>query len=230
MLWLKAWLEIRPRILLVIAFLAFPMVLQVIGPPSRATPILIQRFLGVYAVFLAIIPMTLSGTGIQTQSGSFQPMRGGHKSTYFTLSLPVTRSRLLAVRAGFGMLAGIVLVLVACGLLWATFPQLQLTWVTAFEYVLAVSVCNCALYSISLVLATFLDEALKQLAGMIMVMAGGLYSARGSLPPFIDIFRAMGSASPIFTHTLPWVAMAGSLGISVILFLAALKIVQTREY
>ena len=230
MLWLKAWLEIRWRILFVTGFVAFPLILHLLNPPSQATPGGRQVFLGVYATFLAIVPLSLAGCGVKTQSGSPQPIRGGHKSTYFTLSLPVTRFRLFAVRAGLGMLAVIVVVLVACGLLWATVPELQLTWVIALEYVLAVCVCDCALYSLSLVLATFLDQVFQLWACMLIVMAGGFYSLRTSLPAFIDIFRAMGSASPIVTHTLPWAAMAVSLVISPILFLAALKIVQTREY
>jgi negative regulator of sigma E activity len=40
----------------------------------------------------------------------------------------------------------------------------------------------------------------------------------------------MGESSPLFTHTFPWASMGISLGTAAILFLAALKVVQTREY
>jgi hypothetical protein len=53
---------------------------------------------------------------------------------------------------------------------------------------------------------------------------------RLALPPTVDVFRFMGEASPLFTHRLPWPAMTVSLFASAILFLASLKIVQTREY
>jgi len=51
--------------------------------------------------FLIFTPVYLAGTGIKTQSG-FQAMQGIHGSMYYTLSLPVSRFRLLGVRAAFG--------------------------------------------------------------------------------------------------------------------------------
>ena len=44
-----------------------------------------------------------------------------------------------------------------------------------------------------------------------------------SLPAFANIVHGMGERSPIFAHTIPWNAMAFSLGLSAILFFAALK-------
>jgi hypothetical protein len=40
----------------------------------------------------------------------------------------------------------------------------------------------------------------------------------------------MGENSPIIAHTMPLGAMAFSLAFAAVLFLAALKIVQAREY
>ncbi len=40
----------------------------------------------------------------------------------------------------------------------------------------------------------------------------------------------MGDGSPQVAHTMPWTAMAFSIGLAAILFFAALKIVQAREY
>ncbi|MGC2401345.1 MAG: hypothetical protein WA510_16235 [Acidobacteriaceae bacterium] len=47
---------------------------------------------------------------------------------------------------------------------------------------------------------------------------------------FANIVHGIGERSPIFAHTIPWNAMAFSLGLSAILFFAALKIAQRREY
>jgi hypothetical protein len=65
-----------------------------------------------------------------------------------------------------------------------------------------------------------------------MLSAGGLWWLWGrlSLPASMDIFRGMGKGSLLVTHAMPWGAMAFSAGLSVVLFLAALKIVQRREY
>jgi hypothetical protein len=54
--------------------------------------------------------------------------------------------------------------------------------------------------------------------------------SRPFLPPSLNIFRAMGQSSPLFTHTIPWASMGIALGAAAILLLAALKVVQTREY
>jgi hypothetical protein len=66
--------------------------------------------------------------------------------------------------------------------------------------------------------------------GMFAVGAAWWAVARLSLPASADIFRFMSDGSLLITHRLPWPAMAISLVVSAILFLAALKIVQTREY
>ena len=50
------------------------------------------------------------------------------------------------------------------------------------------------------------------------------------VPAPVDIFRAWGPASPLITHRLPWSQMAASAGLATILFLAAVGVVQTREY
>jgi hypothetical protein len=46
----------------------------------------------------------------------------------------------------------------------------------------------------------------------------------------VNVFGFLGGASPLVTHTLPWPAMGISLCVSLILFLAALRIVESREY
>jgi hypothetical protein len=40
----------------------------------------------------------------------------------------------------------------------------------------------------------------------------------------------MGDGSPLLAHTMPWPAMGVSLAVAGVLFVAALKIVQAREY
>ena len=40
----------------------------------------------------------------------------------------------------------------------------------------------------------------------------GGYLSGTFLPPSLNIFRAMGESSPLFTHMFPWASMAFSLG------------------
>jgi hypothetical protein len=50
------------------------------------------------------------------------------------------------------------------------------------------------------------------------------------IAPAVDVIRAFGQASPLITHQLPWSQMATSAIVALILFVAAVRIVQTREY
>jgi hypothetical protein len=50
------------------------------------------------------------------------------------------------------------------------------------------------------------------------------------VPQSLNIFQAIGESSPLFTHALPWASMGISLGAAALLLLAAMKVVQAREY
>jgi hypothetical protein len=50
------------------------------------------------------------------------------------------------------------------------------------------------------------------------------------LPASWTLTGFAGDSSPLLTHQLPWTAMAISVCLAGILFSAALKVVQTREY
>jgi hypothetical protein len=87
-----------------------------------------------------------------------------------------------------------------------------------------------ALYSITLLLATFLDDQWR------IWGSGGVFAALWWLsnhtrfPSSSNIFRAMGEAMPATVHAMPWTALAFSLELAAILFFAAVKVVQLREY
>jgi hypothetical protein len=50
------------------------------------------------------------------------------------------------------------------------------------------------------------------------------------VPAPVNIFKAMGEDSSLFTHSFPWARMAFSVGAAAILFLVGLRVAQTREY
>jgi hypothetical protein len=104
------------------------------------------------------------------------------------------------------------------------------TAIEMFEYAGTLIVCASALYSISVLLATFLDDLWRMFGSMIAFWALWALSNYAPFPASANIFRAMGEGSPLLAHTMPWTAMAFSLELAAILFFAALKIVQTREY
>ena len=229
MLWMKAWFETRWRLLYALGLPLSALALRVPGgigstKDARTTMFAMSFFLVFAAVYLA-------GAGVRTQS-SFQMTKGLHGSTYFTLSLPVSRFRLLAVRTGFGLLemAGINAVVIA--LAWSLFPFVRAnsTPLDLLEAILAAIVCTTCFYLVSVFAATFLGELWHIWTSLLVVCCAWWAVARLALTPSVDIFRFLGDASPLITHTLPWPAIGISVFVSAILFLAAFKIVQTREY
>jgi hypothetical protein len=99
MLWMKAWLETRWRLLYALGLPLAVLALRANGGLASAKDA--RGMMGILAFFLAFGAVYLAGSGAKTQS-PFAAMRGLHGSMQYTLSLPVSRFRLLAVRSGAG--------------------------------------------------------------------------------------------------------------------------------
>ena len=163
MLWYKGWLETRFRLLFGLGFMGLLLALThsigtVAPAPGVRSPIFGIVLFSNPSFVVAVCTM-LAGAGIATQP-SFQATKGLHGSTLFTLSLPVSRFRLLAVRAGLGWLemAGVIATF-CCGM-WLLSSQLRgaVTAVEMFEYAETIIASASARYFLSVVLATFLDD------------------------------------------------------------------------
>lgn len=210
MLWYKGWLETRPRVLFLIAFA------WLLSPPGQL------------AFLFALVPILLAGSGIETQFP--WKTKKGPVSTYFTLSLPVSRFRLFATRAGLGMLETVGIFAIApCGI-WILFsrPEDHVSRSDLFAIWVSMSVCASACYFLGVLLSTLLDEPV---VGQISLFAVWVFSALLSTDPRlapVNIFRAM--LSPLFTHSLPWASMGISLGVAAALGWTALRVMETREY
>jgi hypothetical protein len=230
MLWYKGWLETQFKLLLSVCMLAaFLIFFAVTKPPPHARPVV--GLILFTKSQLVILFTWLAGAGIVTQP-SFQATKGLHGSTLLTLSLPVSRFRLLAVRAGFGFLEVSALVAGMCAGLWRVVPGLKgaVAGGEMIEYALTLIVSASTFYFVSVLLATFLDDVWRMWGGMIVYGAVWGLSTWIALPRSVDIFRAIGDGSPLVAHAMPWSPMAFSLALSAILFFAALKIAQAREY
>lgn len=230
MLWYKGWLETQFKLLLSVCMLAaFLIFFGVTKAPPQAKPV--AGLILFTKSQLVILFTWLAGAGIITQP-SFQATKGLHGSTLFTLSLPVSRFRLLAVRAGLGFVEVSVLIAGMCCGLWRVLPGLKgaVTGGEIIEYAVTLIVSASTFYFVSVLLATFLDDVWRMWGSMIVYAALWGLSSWITLPAAVDIFRAIGDGSPLIAHAMPWSPMAFSLGLSAILFFAALKIAQAREY
>jgi len=217
MFWYKGWLETRFKLLFLVGFATLLLFFQhsvrnAAPPPGGRNPTLGFVLFSTPSLVLMLCAI-LGGAGIATQP-SFQAAKGLHGSMLFTLSLPVSRLRLLAIRACIGWLevAGVVVGL-CCGM-WLVSPLFRAmsTFAEMMAYAGTLIACASAFYCLSVLLATFLDDQWR------------------ALPASVNIFHAMREGSPLLAHTVPWTAMAFSFGLAAILFFAATKVVQTREY
>jgi hypothetical protein len=229
MLWLKGWLETRFRLLFAIGLGGF--FLGSAYSFGLKAPAGVRVFAANIPLVVAVLSGMLAGAGISTQP-ALQATKGLHGSMLFTLSLPVSRLRLLSVRAGLGWLemAGAI-VLLCCGM-WILFPVLRSTTTPEemFEHAITLIACASGLHLISVLLSTFLDDLWRMYGSMIAYAAFWWIPYHTPMPAFLNIFRAMGEGSPLVAHTMPWNAMAFSVVLACGLFLAALQIARRREY
>ena len=96
MLWMKAWLEIRWRLVFSLGVVLAPFggLYFKGGGSSPDKAVIVLTLIAFLCLFCTVF---LAGSGIRTQS-PIQGTKGLHGSTLFTLSLPVSRFRLLSVR------------------------------------------------------------------------------------------------------------------------------------
>jgi len=232
MLWMKGWYETRIRLLLLVAAtLAMSALASDSGP---ATANISARGLEATTLFGASVlaAIMLAGAGIKTQPGGFRPSKGLHGSMYYTLSLPVTRRRLFGVRVSLGLAETAVIHLLACYAAWLVHPVIRLNAPLSdiFKHGVASFFCVTAVYSLGVLFATFLDDLYQTWASMFTVMAVIVILNRVPLPPSLDTFLLLSRASPLITHTMPWIAMATLLALSATLLLISARIVESREY
>ena len=236
MLWLKGWLETRFRLLFMLVFTA-PLLFVMHSAGAHATASSVSgRVAGlvshVIPFFIVFTCAFLAGAGIATQT-SFQASKGLHGSALFTLSMPVRRLRLLAVRAGIGWLETSAVIGVLCCEMWLEIPlqRAGVTPIEMFEQAATLIACSSAIYFLSVLLGTMLDDQWRVAGhGACLRWNLGCCARNSRFPRFADIAHGVGERSPIVAHTIPWNVIAFSLGLSAILFFAALKIAQRREY
>lgn len=251
MLWYKGWLETRFRVVFCLSFLVLVLGPMSVRPPatphSHVALVVAPRHdaapaADVQAATLRLFSLEnwmtvmfacamLGGAGIATQP-AVNASKGLHGSTLFTVSLPVSRLRLLVVRAGIGWLEAVGVITIFCCGMWVVFLPLRemATPVELMEHEAVLIVCGSALYSLSVLLGTFLEEQWRVWGTMLVSAVCGWVALHKFLPAGVDVFRAMGQGSPLYAHAMPWEPMAFSVGLGAALLFAALKIARVREY
>lgn len=225
MLVMKAWLETRWRLTAGLVYcLLFLAINLHDSKPQTSKGVLFG--IGMVLTYTAL---TLPGSGVKSQAPIGFP-EGLAESTQFTISLPVDRARLLLVRAAVGMLETLALTLLIACLAWSLLPPLRAT-VTPADFARLVLTCLLWLtgpYCAGLFFETLVAEPLSMvLAGWALtLLLWVLHHTANAL----DIVSAFGAASPLVTHGLPWPQMATCAVLAGLFFMAAARVVRTREY
>ena len=150
MLWYKCWLETRFFALFMVLYAIFPVALLTLTPRPANAPqgsvAAVEGAVGFLALYYSMIPVLLAGSGIKTQAGP-SSTKGLYGSMYFTLSLPVSRFRLVATRAGIGMLETVGILAIAPCAVWIMFPPLRphITGLDLLLYWLTLFMCGSAI-------------------------------------------------------------------------------------
>jgi hypothetical protein len=228
MLGMKGWFETRWKLLFV---LTIPLIVFVFRHGSLASTEDARRMMGSMSFFSVFAAIYLAGAGIKTQP-AFQQTKGLSGSVYFTLSLPVSRFRLLAARTGIGLLEFASFNVVIYSLAWILFPLVRGDSKPAnlLELILASIVCSTCFYFASVLLATFLEDVWQVFGSMFVYGVVQWFTIRFHLASSFNLAGFAGDSSPLITHRLPWSTMTISVFLSLLLFSAALKIVRAREY
>ena len=229
MLWKKGWYETRIRLLFVSAVVVVIAVLAMDPAPAAAGsgPLVVATTIP--AMLAALL---LAGGGVKTQLGGLQRSKGLHGSMYYTLSLPVTRARLFSVRVLMGLAEIAVVQVLMFSAIWLVQPAIRVNPALSdmFKHVVAAFCCVTAMYSLGVFFASFLDEVYQHWATIFTVVGTIAILSRVPLPASMDALLVLSLASPLNTHTMPWIAMAVLFGLSGMLLLIALKIVRSLEY
>ncbi len=253
MLWYKAWLETRWRFvvaLLIGATLSLMTVL--VYPALRSLQVDIstvpepfrelareglalsttykgyiwsqwfgKNFLQVWIFFAVLIGVG----GVVTESS-----RG---SALWTLSLPVSRARLLGVRAAVGALELLVLAVAPSLLIPLLSPVVGESYglTTALAFSLMAFAAGLAFYCLSLLLSTIFTEQLKPvIVGLAVAFGLSLASLFSKWLADRSIFTVM-SGEQYFKQGVPaWMGLAVYLAASVVMFLVSLRILARRDF
>jgi hypothetical protein len=235
MLWKKGWYETRIRLLFALALVVVIAVLTMGDPPPAAEGF--APLVGATTIPAMIAALLLAGAGVKTQLGGLQRSKGLHGSMYYTLSLPVTRTRLFNVRVSLGLAEmAAIQVLTYSAILLVHLGDSRRTPAginvasDLFKHGVAAFFCVTAVYSLGVFFSSFLDDVYQHWATLFTVVGTIVIMSRVPLPAWMQTFLVLSLASPLNTHTMPWNAMAVLLGLSGMLLLIALKIVRSLEY
>lgn len=163
--------------------------------------------------------------GVVTESS-----RGG---ALFTLSLPVTRRRMLAVRAATGASELVVLALVPSLLISLLSLLIGETYsvAEAIVYVMLTVAGGIVFFAFSILLSTIFSDKIKPIVvGLITVFVLEAISLLFKKFTPYSVTRIMSGDSYFRTGELPVAGLVASLAVAALMFYLSLRIVERRDF
>lgn len=253
MLWYKAWLETRWRFIVglilltcfgVLVVLVYPLAANMrlempdlpasLGEQVREAFALMSTYDGYVwsqwfgknlLQFWTLFAVLLGAGGLATEAS-----RG---TALWTLSLPVTRRRLLGVRAGLGALELLALALVPSLLVVALSPLVGQSYsaADALAYSLMTFAGGMFFYGLALLLSTVFGDQLKPiLAGMAVSVAMGLLPLFSKRLAAYSVYNVMSGQSFYAEGVPPWAGLFACVALAAAMFYVSLRVLERRDF
>ena len=228
MLAMKGWHETRWRL---VGPVFFSILIIAVNYRARLDLRTGREVLVLLWMVLSTFAILLAGSGVKAQAPTHISFPEGlAESTQFTISLPVSRVRLLAVRAGVGLLEAVAIAVIAGCAVWILFPAISGSVASAdFVRLVVSTILWLPLpYCAALLCQSFLAEPWSMFPvgyGLVLI----LWLCH-KVSPAVDVIRAFGQASPLVTHRLPIYQLATADFLAMGLFVLAAWAVRRHEY
>jgi ABC-2 type transport system permease protein len=245
MLWYKTWRETRARLMIgaiALAWVCFVIILTHSGNRAHANPpmsyieyIWQSVYKGYVRDFFTILVILLGGGGLLQERA--------HNTVGFTLALPVSRLRLLSVRAAVGLTEVIFLALVPALVITVFSPLLAEPYPLsqALQYSVLWIAGGTVIFGAAVLFSTIL--AGEYSGWVVCFLCIMLYSAAVHITalqrfPRLNLFKIMSgsemayfnSARHVLIGPLPWLAISMILAIALGFLAAASHFTQRQDY
>jgi hypothetical protein len=147
----------------------------------------------------------------------------------FTLSLPISRRKLLFARAGLGELLTCILVIVMSGYILYLRPEAT-SVLQALVYLTRTIVCTMAIYLFSVLLSCVLDETWHVTGAFLFWLSLFLLQSKFEWLARVSPLRGLSLNCYPITAPIPWAPIAGSLAFSVVCLCASVFVLRRKEY
>lgn len=253
MLWYKAWLETRWRFLIGMALgvcscllvvLTHPMLKSVqvdLSQVPEAFRKIAEEGLALSSTYRGYVWSQWFGKNFMNAWVFFAVLIGvggvvteaGRGSALWTLSLPVSRARLLGVRAAVGALELLALAVVPSLLVPALSPAVGQTYspAEALAHALIAFAAGMVFYCFSLLLSTVFADQLKPIVvGLAIAFGLSVASLFSQSLARYSVYRVMSGESYFRAGVPPWAGLAVCLALSAAMLFAALRVLERRDF